>query len=116
MAMSVDVITIDTTDVAALAGWWAVQTGSTIRDGATDSFAMIDDSAGVRIGFRHVQDPNPGKNRAHLDLVTDDYEGEIARLLEAGAVLVGRYAVDRFAWSTLTDPEGNEFCLSARRT
>lgn len=33
MAMSVDVITINTTDVAALAGWWAVQTGSTIRDG-----------------------------------------------------------------------------------
>ncbi len=115
MTMAVDVVTIDTTDVAALSAWWATQTGTTVREGATESFALIDDSSGVRIGFRLVDAPTPGKNRAHLDMVADDYEGEVDRLLAAGASLVGRYQVDHFAWSTLTDPEGNEFCLSARR-
>jgi len=115
VTMSVDVVTIDTTDVAVLSAWWAEQTGSRVRPGATTSFAMIDDASGVRIGFRYVTDPTPGKNRAHLDLVTDDYEAESARLQAAGATLVGRYVVDHYAWSTFTDPEGNEFCLSARR-
>ena len=115
MAMSVHTVTIDTTDVAGLSAWWAEQTASSVRPGATEFFALLDDSSGTRIGFRRVADPTPGKNRAHLDLVAEDYDGEVARLVAAGATLVGRYAVDHFAWSTLADPEGNEFCLSARR-
>lgn len=115
MSMSVHTITIDSTDVASLAAWWAAQTGSTVRSGATDTFALVDDASGARIGFRYVSDPTPGKNRVHLDLTADDYDGEVERLVAAGATLVGRYTVDHFAWSTLADPEGNEFCVSARR-
>ena len=112
MAMSVHTITIDTLDVAGLSAWWAEQTASPVRPGATNLFALVDDSSGTRIGFRYVADPTEGKNRTHLDLVAEDYEGEVARLVEAGATIVGRYTVDHFAWSTLADPEGNEFCVS----
>lgn len=48
------------------------------------------------------------KNRVHLDLRCDCMQAELERLRELGASLVAEYG-DHLI---LSDPEGNEFCLS----
>ena len=63
-----------------------------------------------RFCFQRVPEGKGGKNRLHLDLVAGDPDVELARLVELGATVVAdRRTTDH--WVTLTDPEGNEFCL-----
>jgi len=64
------------------------------------------------VSFQKVDDPTPGKNKLHLDLVTDDLEAAVDELVSAGAAVVARRN-EGFPWVTLTDPDGNEFCVSA---
>ena len=60
--------------------------------------------------FQRVPEGKVGKNRLHLDLMADDPEVELARLIALGAsVLADRRSSEH--WVTLADPEGNEFCL-----
>jgi hypothetical protein len=60
-----------------------------------------------RFFFQLVPEPKPGKNRVHLDLMTDDLGAEVARIVGLGATVV----VEFDGWTTLADPEGNEFCV-----
>jgi hypothetical protein len=64
-----------------------------------------------RMLFTLVPEPRTVKNRIHLDLSCTDLEAETARLVALGASVFARY--DR--WVTLTDPEGNEFCIRTTR-
>ena len=63
---------------------------------------------GPRLWFQRVPEPTPGKNRVHLDLLAADVELEIQRLTALGATVQARHPGN----TVLTDPEGNEFCLS----
>ncbi|GAA2382949.1 hypothetical protein GCM10009855_23890 [Gordonia cholesterolivorans] len=66
------------------------------------------------IAFQKVADPTPGKNRIHLDLRADDRTAEVERLIAAGATLVAERSMgDGFAWTTLADPDGNQFCVAS---
>ena len=47
------------------------------------------------------------KNRVHVDLSAEDTEAEVARLVALGARVEHTYP----DWVTLSDPEGNEFCV-----
>ena len=55
------------------------------------------------------------KNRLHLDLSPKDggRQPEVARLVALGATVLGERGGDAegMVWTTLTDPEGNEFCI-----
>jgi predicted enzyme related to lactoylglutathione lyase len=66
--------------------------------------------------FVAVPEPKTVKNRLHLDVNPSgmDQDEELERLLALGArrVDVGQGDVP---WVTLSDPEGNEFCLLGRR-
>lgn len=64
------------------------------------------------MSFQKVDENASGKNRLHLDLSTDDLEGETKRLLSAGAGLVQEHEMERFSWNVFTDPDGNEFCVA----
>ncbi len=66
--------------------------------------------AGPNLFFQRVREPKAVKNRLHLDLRCESFEDETARLTALGAVVLAEY--DTFV--VLTDPEGNEFCLSRR--
>jgi predicted enzyme related to lactoylglutathione lyase len=70
--------------------------------------------------FITVPDEKVVKNRLHLDLrpVDGTREEEVARLVELGAVeFEDHRRPDGTGWITLTDPEGNEFCvLTAKPT
>ncbi|MCX5192801.1 VOC family protein [Streptomyces sp. NBC_00249] len=67
-----------------------------------------------RILFQFVQEPKTVKNRLHLDVRTgeDDPKALVERLLAKGATFLHEASQGPSAWTTLTDPEGNELCVS----
>ncbi|MEU3396119.1 VOC family protein [Streptomyces filamentosus] len=63
------------------------------------------------------QDPPKGPVRLHFDVNATDrgQEEELARLLALGAVPADVGQTGEEPWHVLADPEGNVFCLLARR-
>jgi predicted enzyme related to lactoylglutathione lyase len=61
------------------------------------------------------QEPEPKtvKNRIHFDLRSSDYAAELERLVGLGATKVNEVVSGDNRWTTLADPEGNEFDLVA---
>lgn len=65
--------------------------------------------------LQRVPEPKAGKNRTHLDIVVDDIEAEVRRLQALGAHRSDE-GVQNFGgtrWVRMSDPEGNEFCVSS---
>lgn len=64
---------------------------------------------GPRIFVQLVPEVKTVKNRLHLDVepAPHDFDAELERLLRLGATVVVSFE----GWTTLADPEGNEFCL-----
>lgn len=113
MTLSLGMITCDSTDPVALASWWAEQVGGEVADPYGGSFLLVSGGP-VLLAFQQVDDPTVGKNRLHLDLTTPDLDSEVDRLVAAGAGLVERRGDESFRWVTLTDPDGNEFCVAGQ--
>jgi hypothetical protein len=82
-----------------------------ITDVDDDPTVLVEPTAGVgvRLWFQSVPEPKRSKNRVHIDLQTDDFELEIARLLRLGAHELDAQPNPDLV--VLVDPEGNEFCL-----
>lgn len=115
MTLTLGMITIDTTDPSPLATWWSAQTGATVLEENDGWFVVLQLPGGPRLAFQKVDDPTPGKNRAHLDLVVPvgGLDAEAERLVDAGATLVAERSMgDDFRWVTLSDPDGNQFCVA----
>jgi len=113
MALTLGMITTDATDPAPLAAWWADQVGARVADPYGGDFLLVrGGTLPVVLAFQKVDDPSPGKNRLHLDLSAPDLDAEVERLVAAGATVVARRGDESFAWVTLTDPAGNEFCVA----
>lgn len=118
-------IVIDCEHAAPLARFWAA---------ALDEYDVLpyDDAEIERLadlGFTPETDPSvavggPGptlffqevperkltgvKNRLHLDMDSSDRAAEVERLLALGASVFQTYE----RWTTMLDPEGNEFCVA----
>ncbi|MFD6446756.1 VOC family protein [Promicromonospora sp. NPDC060204] len=79
-----------------------------VHDPEDDPSVLVEGPAGApRLFFNAVPEPKTVKNRVHLDVRAPDRDGEVARLVAAGASEVGRHE----DWVVLADPEGNEFCV-----
>ena len=85
--------------------------------------AVVDpDGAGPRIFIQQVPEPKTVKNRVHLDVQvgagvepTERREvvaREVERLKGLGASHLRTYDEMGEHWVVMTDPEGNEFCVS----
>jgi hypothetical protein len=63
--------------------------------------------------LQRVPEPKVAKNRMHVDLVADEIEPEVQRLVDLGAIRAheGVQSFGPTQWVTLTDPAGNEFCV-----
>jgi hypothetical protein len=85
--------------------------GEGIPDPEDDPSVLVQAGEGVRprFFFQLVPEPKTVKNRLHLDLGADDPAAEVERLIALGARVVAEH--DR--WTTLADPEDNEFCVMA---
>ena len=115
MAPSIASITFDSTDPAPLAEWWAARFGAEITANMDGFFVIVaGGSLPTQLAFQKVEDPTPGKNKVHLDIHTDDdLDAEVTRWTDAGATSLGKRNVGDFYWVTLTDPDGNQFCIAA---
>lgn len=112
MALTLGMVTCDTTDALSLARWWAEQTGGDIVEENDGWFVVVAVPGAPMLGFQRIDDPTAGKNRWHLDLSSQDVDAEVQRLLAAGASLVGERTMPGMRWFTLADPDGNQFCVA----
>ncbi len=67
-----------------------------------------------RVLFQLVPEDKTVKNRMHLDVRTGggDVAGVVAGLTARGAKFLHEGRQGPHTWTTMTDPEGNEFCVS----
>ncbi|MGW2252297.1 VOC family protein [Kitasatospora sp. NPDC001660] len=68
---------------------------------------------GRRILFQAVPEPRETKNRLHLDLHPGPgaREATVIRLQALGATVLRHVKENGGEWTTMADPEGNEFCV-----
>ena len=115
VSLSIASVTFDTTDPEPLARWWAERFGAEIIANMDGFFVLVaGGSLPTQLAFQKVDDPTRGKNKVHVDIHTDgDLDAEVARWVDAGATSLGKRNAGDFHWVTLTDPDGNEFCIAA---
>ena len=115
MTLALGMVTFDCADPQRLAGFWsaALKTSVAVDFGEFVVLAPPHEG-GTRLGFQRVPEPRAGKNRVHIDLEATDRVAEVARLVELGATVSYDQVdvVPDIDWTTLTDPEGNEFCVA----
>jgi Glyoxalase-like domain len=127
MAVLADIV-VDCEHPASLARWWAAALdgyrvapyddaelarlrAQGVTDPEDDPNVLVEPATGTgpRLWFQRVPERKDGKNRLHLDLRAGDLESEIERFAGMGAVELYRVGTT----VTMTDPEGNEFCLGS---
>lgn len=84
------------------------------RDGAAIVHPGPAPVPGGRVYFQKVPEGKTVKNRVHLDLRPGPGESSpsVEALVARGATVVGEGRQGPHTWTVLTDPEGNEFCVS----
>ena len=117
MSTRLTTLCFDANDPVRLARFWATALSWDIYDEAHEEIGLVP-TDGTRFGllFLPVSEPKVGKNRIHLDLVSEsiDHQTEMVdRLIAHGAtrIDIGQGEVE---WTVLADPEGNEFCVVRR--
>jgi predicted enzyme related to lactoylglutathione lyase len=107
------VTVLDCLDAERLAAFWAPAL-EWKRLGADAQYVLIGsgDRTQHELILQQVDEPKTVKNRMHLDIRSDDMEGEVERLLALGATRLSEtFDECGCRWTVLADPEGNEFCV-----
>jgi predicted enzyme related to lactoylglutathione lyase len=115
MKLSMESITIDCAEPRALAAFWTQALDLEVAFDAEGYFVALRSRTNPSqpgIGLQKVPEDKAVKNRVHIDFMTDDPDGEIARLVALGAVVGEKHEVPGLAWTVLADPAGNEFCVA----
>jgi len=120
MTVTLNAVTFDCQNAAELATFWSAATGASIdagEPGASEFFASIgreNPVPGVPVMmFIKVPESKTVKNRVHLDCQADDRAAEVERLVGLGATVIHDKDEWGIQWTTLSDPEGNEFCVAS---
>ena len=114
MTLRLHNMTLDCADTAGVSVFWSTALGRPIDDGGSEFFVSIGASDDNQTGWFFIQVPEGKtvKNRFHIDLRADDREVEVDRLVRLGAKRFADHDEYGARWTTLHDPEGNEFCVS----
>jgi len=78
--------------------------------GDTEPFSILRDKTGSGGPNVSIDRMEPLRGKIHLDLYTDDPNGEIERLLKIGAKVYKSHEPET-DFTILEDPEGNLFCI-----
>ena len=116
MNNSLFAVAVDCTDAAALARFWAGVLGRQVASASTSRHAVLlagGDTSEPCLVFNRVPEAKITKNRLHLDLISDTFDGESERLLSLGARRLSDQQAGKSRWTTFADIEGNEFDLIA---
>jgi hypothetical protein len=109
-------VSFDCDDVATVSRFWSSALDRPL-DVQSEHFASIGMNDGERAEpawfFIKVPEQKTAKNRNHLDLLIDG-PADVEELVRLGARVLGQHEVPGGAhtWTVMSDPEGNEFCVS----
>lgn len=107
-------ITIDCIDAPRVGAFWAALFGGELSEPLPGWRRLAASDGRPMVNFQPVPEPKHGKTRVHLDLLTDNLDGAIGRVVELGGHDTGeRHEYDEGTVVVLTDPEGTEFCVVA---
>jgi len=114
--ISLEAVNVEAADPSALGTFWAGVTGGSLTMYGSSAFLEPAGSGGFAMFFRALTGPRPEGNPMHLDLTVPwgSRVSEVDRLEALGArrqwdVLDEEPHVQ---WTTMTDPEGNFFCVA----
>ncbi|WP_189828069.1 VOC family protein [Streptomyces finlayi] len=110
MPLTAKMITIDCAEPRVLADWWAAALAAEVSVDFGDFVMVAADP--LALGFQRVPEEKRVKNRVHVDFSSASRGDEVDRLVCMGATVVSEHTVPGLSWTTLRDPEGNEFCVS----
>ena len=98
-------------DVVEIEGMLFFRVGIGIRQSGLDDSQVR--APGARMLFLNDPRPKTEKNRLHLDVHVgpERLASEAERLIRLGAKTLYEHDAPDGHWITMTDPEGNEFCL-----
>ena len=116
MTATLEALTFDCRDALVLAQFWSAVLDHPVDDGGTADFAAIGlDGSTLRPAWMFIKVPEAkaAKNRLHPDLASADQPAEVDRVIGLGAKRLGDFDEDGTRWTTLSDPEGNEFDIAA---
>ena len=117
MSTRLTTLCFDANDPLHLARFWAAALSWEIYDETHEEIGLMPtDGTRFPLSFLPVSEPKVGKNRIHLDLVSETPEHQtemVERLMALGArrIDIGQGDV---SWVVMADPEGNEFCVVLR--
>src|SRR3954451_12448593 len=108
-------VVINVQDMNRAVSFWSAALGYRPREKTFDSdFMMLVDETqtGLPVSLQKAESPPKEPVRIHLDLYTEDQDGQVSRLVGLGATRVAgwRYPSDA-DFVVLRDPDGNEFCV-----
>lgn len=109
--MNIHAVTIDTTNPQKLAAWWSDVLGLAVANDYGLIVQLASSSSLPLFQFQKVDGISPGRNRVHVDLKTSDLDSETKRLVSMGATVVQVFELPQIRYTTLTDPDGNNFDL-----
>jgi hypothetical protein len=114
LAMGILSVVIDCADPDRLAPFWAEALGYQNVWSNGEFVVLASGKDGVpNLLLQRVPEAKVAKNRVHLDLLAPDLEAEIQRMVGLGATRGADFAIEGIVrWNIMTDPDGNEFCLS----
>ena len=118
MQLTFKAVTFDCTDALTVGQFWSAVLDRPLDTGSnppSSFFASIGMGETARNAFMFIQVPEGKtvKNRVHLDFESDDTVAEVARVIGLGATRIHDKAEYGLTWTTLADPEGNEFCIGS---
>ncbi|MGH2428653.1 MAG: VOC family protein [Candidatus Limnocylindria bacterium] len=112
--VTVGSIVIRVDDLRRQTDFWAAALDYVPREENSDDFVLLrpKDGIGPNLSLDRVRSTVQVPPRIHLDLYTDDQEGEVRRLIGLGATEVHWDKKPPDAdYVILADPEGNRFCV-----
>ncbi|MGA8723879.1 MAG: VOC family protein [Acidimicrobiales bacterium] len=108
-------VVLDCSEPERLMGFWREALGYRVHYSEPSLAVLVpQDVNAPPLLLQRVPEPKAGKNRMHVDIVTEDVEIEVKRLEALGARRLhdGVQSFGPTRWATMADPEDNEFCVS----
>jgi hypothetical protein len=123
MSASLFAVVVDCQDARAQAEFWSEVLDRDLAERNTDEFVVNDRTGNATpLYFMNVPEPMTGKNRLHVDVITEgSLDEEVLRLTELGAHLVEVREdppplENPDTWAVMQDPEGHVFCVTSTST
>ena len=114
--MTLGAYNFEADDPEKLGQFWSRLTGGEVSPGGDSVYIAPNGDRGFGLFIQPLQGPRPDRQLAHLDLTVPwgTRASEVQRAQELGA-RVEWHVLDEHPhvqWTTLSDPEGNLFCIA----